>query len=68
MKLHEWLEDPTGNNEILSNVIDMKSFARWFLLQEVAKEHDGYVASMVRRSALDSLNIFTLTPYPTSNL
>ncbi|KAL7551435.1 hypothetical protein ACHAWF_014627 [Thalassiosira exigua] len=46
LQLHKWLEDPYGNNDILSNVIDMTSMARWFLLQEVAKEHDGYVASM----------------------
>lgn len=46
LQLHKWLEDPIENNSILSEVIDMPSMARWFLLAELAKEHDGYVASM----------------------
>lgn len=45
LKLHEWLEDPVGNEDILSAVIDMPSMARWFLLAEFTQECDGYVAS-----------------------
>lgn len=46
LKLHEWLEDPIKNDSILSEVIDIPSMARWFLLVEFTREADAYDASM----------------------
>jgi len=40
-----WAEDPVANDHLLAQVIDMKSFARWYLSEEITREGDAYVVS-----------------------
>ena len=47
LKVDEWLEDPIANDNLISQVVDMRSFARYFLMAEIAREADEYCGSMI---------------------
>lgn len=40
-----WAKDPVANDEKLTQVLDMKSIARYYLLEEMTREVDSYMGS-----------------------